>query len=127
MYEEEREREEGHAADHAEQRPEEERSSTDAINKAERDDGRNKVGHGDEDSKGGRLTETGLVDDFGGAVEEAKPRVSGERCSCDCDSESGHPLVHERVEACRLCAIGQNVSGNHKEGGRGGTYLLEEL
>jgi hypothetical protein len=27
---------------------------------------------GDEDSKGGRLTETGLVDNFGGTVKEAQ-------------------------------------------------------
>jgi hypothetical protein len=33
----------GHAANHAEQRPEEERSPADAINQAERDDGRDKA------------------------------------------------------------------------------------
>lgn len=106
MDEEERKREEGHAANHAEQRPEEERSPADAINQAERDDGRDKVGHGDEDSKGGRLTETGLVDNFGGTVKEAQnpESVAGAFFR---DSGSGHALVHERVETCRLYATGQ--------------------
>lgn len=85
--EEEGKREEGHAANHAEQRPEEERSSADAINQAERDDGRDEIGDGDEDSKGGRLTETGLVDDFGGASQGGEnPESVAVGFSCDCDS-----------------------------------------